>query len=210
MHRHRTTATEHHLRPTDRRRRRPEVAPHILALLHQAQQGDRDAFAALYLTYREPVTRYVTVRMRGRDRDLIADLVQEAFTGALADLGSALADVRGWLIWQAAKACNQHDWSRRRYVRAAYAAREHADRAPAAPLTTDPTTPARLGRLPFVHALARLTPGQRRAIQLRYLDGYPRDAAARLMGCNTESVRGLERRALRRMQITLTTPPVTA
>jgi len=145
MHRHRNAATERPLRPTGRRRR-PEVAPHILALLHQAQQGDRDAFAALYLTYREPVTRYVTVRMRGRDRDLIADLVQEAFTGALADLSSALADVRGWLIWQAAKACNQHDWSRRRYVRAAYAVREHTDRASAAPVTAAPPTPPRLRR----------------------------------------------------------------
>ncbi|MDG4751321.1 sigma-70 family RNA polymerase sigma factor [Micromonospora sp. WMMD718] len=206
MHRH-TTAVERPLRPATRRR--PEVAPHILALLHQAQQGDRDAFAALYLTYREPVTRYVAVRLRGRDRDLIADLVQETFTNALADLGSALADVRGWLIWQAAKACNQHDWSRRRYLRAAYAVREDADRSPAAQVTAEPA-PTRLGRLPFVHAMARLTPDQRRAIQLRYLDGYPRDAAARLMGRSVWAVGDLERRALRRMQITLTTPPVTA
>ncbi|MEU4593310.1 RNA polymerase sigma factor [Micromonospora aurantiaca (nom. illeg.)] len=206
MHRH-TTAAERPLRPAARRR--PEVAPHILALLHQAQQGDRDAFAALYLTYREPVTRYVAVRLRGRDRDLIADLVQETFTNALADLGSALADVRGWLIWQAAKACNQHDWSRRRYLRAAYAVREDADRSPAAPVTAEPD-PTRLGRLPFVHAMARLTPDQRRAIQLRYLDGYPRDAAARLMGRSVWAVGDLERRALRRMQITLTAPPGTA
>ncbi|MFJ6949992.1 sigma factor-like helix-turn-helix DNA-binding protein, partial [Micromonospora aurantiaca (nom. illeg.)] len=62
----------------------------------------------------------------------------------------------------------------------------------------------------FVHAMARLTPDQRRAIQLRYLDGYPRDAAARLMGRSVWAVGDLERRALRRMQITLTTPPVTA
>ncbi|MFI7509644.1 RNA polymerase sigma factor [Micromonospora aurantiaca] len=205
MHRH-TTAAERPLRPATRRR--PEVAPHILALLHQAQQGDRDAFAALYLTYREPVTRYVAARLRGRDRDLIADLVQETFTNALADLGSALADVRGWLIWQAAKACNQHDWSHRRYLRAAYAVREDADRSPAAPVTAEPA-PTRFGRLPFVHAMARLTPDQRRAIQLRYLDGYPRDAAARLMGRSVWAVGDLERRALRRMQITLTTPPVT-
>ena len=51
--------------------------------------------------------------------------------------------------------------------------------------------------------MARLTPDQRRAIQLRYLDGYPRDAAARLMGRSIEAVRCLERRAIRRMQAVL-------
>ncbi|SCF50010.1 RNA polymerase sigma-70 factor, ECF subfamily [Micromonospora matsumotoense] len=186
------------------RRRRPEVTPDTLALLHRAQHGDRDAFAALYLAYREPVTRYVAVRMRYRDHDAVPDLVQETFTGALADLSSAFADVRGWFIVQAAKACNQHDWSRRRYVSAAYAVRDRAARDTAAPAADRP------GRITFVHAMARLTPGQRRAIQLRYLDGYPRDTAARLMGRSTESVRGLERRAIRRMQITLTASAVTA
>lgn len=189
------------------RRRHPDVAPHILALLDRAQFGDRDAFAEIYLTFREPVTRYVSVRMRDRDRDAIADLVQETFAGALAELPTALLDVRGWFIRQAAKACNQHDWSRRRYVRAAYAVRDH-DPAPAAPDAGD--LPARLGRITFVHAMARLTAAQRRAIQLRYLDGYPRDAAARLMDRSTQAVRDLERRALRRLQAALATPPVSA
>jgi RNA polymerase sigma-70 factor (ECF subfamily) len=189
------------------RRRHPDVAPHILALLDRAQLGDRDAFAELYLTFREAVTRYVSVRLRGRDRDAIPDLVQETFAGALADLPTALLDVRGWFILQAAKACNQHDWSRRRYVRAAYAFRDH-DPAPAAPAAGDP--PARLGRITFVHAMARLTAAQRRTIQLRYLDGYPRDTAARLMDRSTQAVRELERRALRRLQAALTTPPVSA
>src|SRR3954471_13440713 len=117
------TPRQHPAAPS--RRRHPDVAPQVLALLDRAQHGDRDAFAQLYLTFREPVTRYVAVRLRGRDRDAIPDLVQETFTGALADLNAALLDVRGWFIWHAAKACNQHDWSRRRYVRAAYAVRDH-------------------------------------------------------------------------------------
>jgi RNA polymerase sigma-70 factor (ECF subfamily) len=187
------------------RRWHPEVASHILALLDRAQLGDRDAFAELYLAFREPVTRYVSVRLRDRDRDAIPDLVQETFTAALAGLPTALLDVRGWFILQAAKACNQHDWSRRRYVRAAYAVRDHD---PAAADAGDP--PARLSRITFVHAMARLTAAQRRAIQLLYLDGYPRDTAARLMDRSTEAVRDLERRALRRLQTALTTPPVSA
>ena len=149
------------------RRRHPEVAPHVLELLDRAQLGDRDAFAELYLRFREPVTRYVSVRLRGRDRDAIPDLVQETFTGALADLSAALLDVRGWFVFHAAKACNQHDWSRRRYVRAAYAVRDHV---PAPAVQDAGAPPARLGRITFVHAMARLTAAQRRAVQLRYLD----------------------------------------
>lgn len=85
--------------------------------------------------------------MRHRNRHAIPDLVQEAFTSALAELSTTLFDVRGWFIIQAAN---------------------H-----------------------LVHAMARLTPDQRRAIQLRYLDGPPRDATARLMGRSTEAVRCL-------------------
>jgi RNA polymerase sigma-70 factor (ECF subfamily) len=188
------------------RRRHPDVTPHILALLERAQRGDRDAFADLYTAFREPVTRYICVRMRDRDRDAIPDLVQETFTSALANLSTALLDVRGWFIIRAAIACNQYDWSRRRYVRAAYAIRDsnRPDTVPA----FDGDQPARPGRITFVHAIARLTADQRRAIQLRYLDGYPRDTAARLMGRSAEAVRCLERRAIHRMQAALTPPPV--
>jgi RNA polymerase sigma-70 factor (ECF subfamily) len=202
---HGTSPTEQRHQPPARYRR-TDVAPQTLALLDRAQHGDRDAFAALYLAYREPITRYVAARMR--ERDAVTDLVQEAFTGALAELSTALADVGGWFIFQAAKACNQHDWSRRRYARAAYAVRDHAAWDRAAPPAADP--PGRPGPITFVHAMARLTAAQRRVIQLRYLDGYPRDAAARLMGRSTESVRGLERRAIRSMQMTLTVPAVPA
>ena len=186
-------------------RRHPDVTPHILALLERAQHGDRDAFADLYTTFREPVTRYVCVRMRDRDPDAIPDLVQETFAGALANLSTALLDVRGWFIIHAARACNQHDWSHRRYVRAAYAI--HDNNSPDTAPAFGGDQPARPGRITFVHAMARLTADQRHAIQLRYLDGYPRDTAARLMERSAEAVRCLERRAIRRMQTALASPP---
>lgn len=173
--------------------RHPRVSPHILALLHRAQHGDRDAYADLYRTFHDAVTRYVAVRMR--DRDAIPDLVQDAFTEALVELPHALLDVRGWFIIKAAKACTRHDWSRRRYTRAAYTLHEHASRG----ATPTAESGGRPPRVTFVHAMARLTPAQRCAIQLCYLDGYPRDAAARLMNRSIEAVRCLERRAIRRM-----------
>jgi len=121
-----------------------------------------------YRTFHEPVIRYVAVRMR--NRDAFPDLVQDAFTAALEELPHALLDVRGWFIIQAAQACTRHDWSRRRYTRAAYNLHEHASRSGAAASTGLAEAHRRPGRVTFVHAMARLTPGQRRAIQLRYLD----------------------------------------
>ena len=187
--------------PGARTRRHPHVSPHELALLHRAQHGDRDAFADLYRTFHDAVTRYVAVRMRDRDRDAIPDLVQDTFAGALEELPHALLDVRGWFIIQAAKACTRHDWSRRRYTRAAYTLHEQASRSTASSGLAEPASRSR--RVTFVHAMARLTADQRRAIQLRYLDGYPRDAAARLMNRSIEAVRCLERRAIRRLHAIL-------
>jgi RNA polymerase sigma-70 factor (ECF subfamily) len=80
-------------------------------------------------------------------------------------------------------------------VRAAYTVYE--DR------TGDPqstaVTLAVLRRPGFSQALARLTPLQRRVVQLRYLDGYPRDRTAAAMGRSVAAVRWLERAALRRL-----------
>ncbi|GAA3943311.1 hypothetical protein GCM10022629_62870 [Amorphoplanes auranticolor] len=110
-------------------------------------------------------------------------------------LSAAVLDVRGWLIGHAAKAGNQRDWSRRP-VHPRRARRPH----PAPAVADTGRTPARLGRTTFAHAMARLTAARRRAIRLRYLDGYPCDAAARLLGRSTEAVRDLARRGLRRLR----------
>jgi RNA polymerase sigma-70 factor, ECF subfamily len=169
-------------------------------LLRRAQAGDRQAFAELYHRYVNDVRRYVAVRMRDTDRDAVPDLVQDTFCQALAELPSARADIRIWLIGLAAKACTRFDWSRRRYLRAAYAVYA-TDRASAGYDQGYPEqAPTIPGRLPIVHALARLAPDQRRAIQLRYLEGCPRDLAARLMGRTPNAVKLLERRALKRLR----------
>jgi Sigma-70, region 4 len=96
--------------------------------------------------------------------------------------------------------------TRNRYLRAAYTLYE--DQHPTrdtGPLGTTPSTPVP-SRATFVHALARLTTDQRRAIQLRLLDGYPRDAAALAMGKSVAAVKSLEQRALRRLHTQLARP----
>jgi RNA polymerase sigma-70 factor, ECF subfamily len=176
-----------------------ETSPDAVALLHEAQAGNTQAFGELYRQHYGPITRYVAARMRDRDRESIPDLVQDAFCEAFANLPSAPDDVTSWLFRLAAKACTRHDWSNRRYVRAALTIGEEASRTP---MQTDDAlqAPAHLNRISFAHALARLTPSQRRAIQLRYLEGYPRDQAAELTGRTKDAMRHLEYRALRNLR----------
>ena len=95
----------------------------------------------------------------------------------------------------AARAVTAHRWSQRRYLRAAYTIYEDrtGDRQPAA------LTLAGLHRPGLTHALARLTPLQRQVVQLRYLDGYPREHTAAVIGRSVATVRCLERAALCRL-----------
>ena len=172
---------------------RARTTADAVALLHQAQAGSTDAFAALYRGYRDLIGRYVYVRTR--DRDAADDLIHDTFTDALADLHTADDDVVGWLLRLASRACTRHLWGIRRQRRAAHALREH----PRPPAGT-----ADRQRIALVAALvagAELTDSQRQAVTFR-LAGYPRDLAATEMARTPEAVRRLERRAIAALRTT--------
>jgi RNA polymerase sigma-70 factor (ECF subfamily) len=171
---------------------RTRTTPEAVALLHQAQAGDIEAFAALYSTYRGLIGRYVYVRTH--DRDAADDLVHDTFTDALTGLPDADDDVVGWLLRLAARSCTRHVWGVRRQRRAAHELHEQ----PLPPAVAEPDT-LRITLVAALIAGAPLTSGQRQAVQLR-LAGYPRDAAAIEMDRTREAVRGLERRAIRHMR----------
>ncbi len=175
-----------------------------VTLAVRLRAGDRDAFDELFRRHHRPVTRYVAARMRERDRDAVDDLVQDTFCDALADPTLIGADVLGCLLRLAARACTRHERATRRYTRAAYTVYE--DRTSADPGGTgQPAAPSALRRPQVIHALARLSPDQRRAVQLRYLDGHPRQTVAVLMNRSVEAVKGLERRARRHLRQQLAT-----
>jgi RNA polymerase sigma-70 factor (ECF subfamily) len=184
---------------TTHRHRRP-ITDADLELLHRLHCRDGAAFGELYTRTAQTLTRYVAARLRDRDRSVVDDLVHDAFCDALADPALLGPDLLGSMLRLAAWAVNRHHWAQRRYTRAAYSV--YHDRANTDALPT--RTIAVLARPGFSHALARLTDLQRRAIQLRYLDGYPRDRAAQAMGRSTAAMRDLERRALRRLQAACT------
>jgi RNA polymerase sigma-70 factor (ECF subfamily) len=174
--------------------RRSTASPETIALLHEAQAGDAEAFAALYSQHYAALSRYAVARLRDHHKDAAPDLIHDAFCDALENISQAPDDVTTWLFQLTAKACTRYHWSHRRYMRAALTVGEATSRVPADQPNTQ--VPSRLNRISFVHALARLSPNQRRVMQLRYLDGYPRDHAATLMGYTKDSLRHLEYRAL--------------
>jgi RNA polymerase sigma-70 factor, ECF subfamily len=180
---------------TRRPARRGETTAEAVILLRKAQAGDRDAFGDIYRAYSGAVRRYVTARMGRRDRDAVPDLVQDTFCAALHELHRAHDDVPGWLIQLAARMCTRHSWSRRRYLRAALTIGEQQRRHAAAPVPAPAATTPRL----VAQALAELDPDERRTLQLRFLDGQPRQVTARLMDCSQWTVGQTQRRALRRL-----------
>src|SRR6266508_4829913 len=192
--------------PVAHHRTRPVAAGLDADLARRTRAGDREAFGELYRLTVGLVTRYIAVRMRDRDRDAIDDLVHDAYCDALADPGLIQPDIVGSLLRLAARACTRHLWTRNRYLRAAYAVYEdhQTGRHQAQHDTAQPAL--RATRVTFVHAMARLTADQRRAVQLRLLDGYPRDAAAHAMGKSVAAVKSLEQRALRRLHTQLARP----
>lgn len=166
------------------------------ALLRRAQAGDREAFAELYRSYVGQVSRYLTARVRGWNRDAVPDLVQDAFCEALADLPQAQADVRGWLMVHAAKAFTRHDCSWRRYTRAAYQ-QYHSNRESEVAAHNGP---ASVQRGDLLAALGQLPADQRTCLQLRFLEALPTDTVARVMERTPNAVKLLQRRALRRLR----------
>lgn len=185
--------------PTPRRPARTEA----IALLRRAQAGDTDAFGHLYAAYAANVRRYVTARMRDRDRDAVPDLVQDTFCVALQELHRAHDDVEGWLIQLAARMCTRYRWGQRRYFRAALAIGEQRSHATSA--DEPPLHPA--SRALLVQALADLDPRERLTLQLRFLDGQHQATTARIMGCSLWTVKQRQRRALRRLATRLGAEP---
>ncbi len=175
---------------------REDSSPEVIALLHQAQAGDKEAFADLYRLHVDRVTRYVSNRMWDEDRTAIPDVVQDAFCEAFAELAGAHHDVKGWLLAHAAKAYIRFVRSGRKQERVIKSAREAVRREYAYGYARHhPGDITAIGHVMLVHALARLAPSQREVLQHRYLEGQTQKATAILVGKTLSAVRSAEHRA---------------
>ncbi|MEO5965083.1 MAG: sigma-70 family RNA polymerase sigma factor [Candidatus Limnocylindrales bacterium] len=164
----------------------------IARLVGAAKAGDPEAFGALFDHFYGPVYRYVAARV-GRPSDA-EDLAQLVFVKALEALPRY--EVRGvpfggWLFKLARNVVIDHVRTRR----------EHVTLDLIVERSTEEGGPDELAVLrqqmdSIVHALRRLTPEQREAIELRFFAGLSAKEAAEAMGRQEGTVRGLQFRAI--------------
>lgn len=164
----------------------------IERLVATAKAGDPEAFGSLFDVYYGPVCRYVAARV-GRPSDA-EDLAQLVFVKALEALPRyELRGVPfgGWLFRLARNVVIDHVRTRR----------EHVTLDVIVEKSTDDDGPDELAALrqemeSVAHALRRLTPDQREAIELRFFAGLSAKEAAVAMGRQEGTVRGLQFRAI--------------
>jgi RNA polymerase sigma-70 factor (ECF subfamily) len=164
----------------------------IERLVGAAKAGDPEAFGSLFDAYYGPVYRYVASRV-GRPSDA-EDLAQLVFVKALEALPryeQRGVPFGGWLFRLARNVVIDHVRTRR----------EHVTLDVVVEKSTDDQGPDELAVLrqeldTIAHALRRLTPEQREAIELRFFAGLSAKEAAETMGRQEGTVRGLQFRAI--------------
>jgi RNA polymerase sigma-70 factor (ECF subfamily) len=161
-------------------------------LVAAAKAGDPEAFGALFDVYYGPVHRYVVARV-GRPSDA-EDLAQLVFVKALEALPryeQRGVPFGGWLFRLARNVVIDHIRTRREHVTLDLVMEQ----------STREDGPDELAVLrqemdSVAHALRRLTPEQREAVELRFFAGLSAKEAAEAMGRQEGTVRGLQFRAI--------------
>ena len=161
-------------------------------LVAAAKAGDPEAFGSIFDVYYGPVYRYVASRV-GRPSDA-EDLAQLVFVKALESLPryeQRGVPFGGWLFSLARNVVIDHVRTRR----------EHVTLEVIVEKSTDERGPDELAVLrqemdSIAHALRRLTPDQREAVELRFFAGLSAKDAAEAMGRQEGTVRGLQFRAI--------------
>lgn len=161
-------------------------------LVRRAQQGDAEAFTALYHQYTPALVRYFL--LRHMDVTTAEDLTAEVFVRVIEGLGRYRdngAPLAAWLFRIA------HD----RLVDSI----RHGARHPTMPLSelmhdlqADPETLAveALETAELMGAIAVLNDEQKFVVQLRFLEGYSVEVTAQIMQKSMGAVKALQHRAI--------------
>ncbi|MEW1954594.1 sigma-70 family RNA polymerase sigma factor [Terrabacter sp. NPDC080008] len=170
----------------------------VAALVHLAQQGDKEAFAQLYDLYVDTIFRYVLVRVA--NRALAEDLTSETFIRAMRRIDSFTwqgKDIAAWFVTIARNLIADHVKSARFRFEVATADMRDADERVDAP-DTEVLTRLRDERL--VAAIKQLGPDQAECITLRFLQGLSLADTARVLGKSEGAVKQLQLRATRALR----------
>jgi RNA polymerase sigma-70 factor (ECF subfamily) len=161
-------------------------------LVAAAKAGDPEAFGSLFDVYYGPVYRYVASRV-GRPSDA-EDLAQLVFVKVLESLPryeQRGVPFGGWLFRLARNVVIDHVRTRREHVTLDVIVEKSSDdQGP------DELAVLRQEMDSIAHALRRLTPEQRTAVELRFFAGLSAKEAAEAMGRQEGTVRGLQFRAI--------------
>jgi RNA polymerase sigma-70 factor, ECF subfamily len=161
-------------------------------LVAAAKAGDPEAFGSIFDVYYGPVYRYVASRV-GRPSDA-EDLAQLVFVKVLESLPryeQRGVPFGGWLFRLARNVVIDHVRTRREHVTLdVIVEKSSGDQGP------DELAVLRQEMDSIAHALRRLTPEQREAVELRFFAGLSAKEAAEAMGRQEGTVRGLQFRAI--------------
>ena len=162
-------------------------------LVSLAQQGDSQAFAELYETYSPAVYRFLRRRLDGSD-EVVQDLTADVFVKVYEKLDRYVERGLPFTAWLYRIAHNHLVDYLRTLPR--YQASSLDESIEVVEHHSGSAFGSVLDRQMLEPALARLTPEQRQAVQLRFLDGLSVVESARMMGRSEEAVKKLQARAL--------------
>jgi RNA polymerase sigma-70 factor (ECF subfamily) len=173
-------------------------------LVTRAQQGDRDAFGALYQRYARGISRFITSRVP--DRALTEDLTSETFLRAWRRIDTVHDqghDLGAWLTTIARNLVADHVKSSRHRLDTTTA------NVPEHPSTAVPGPEQAVIQRDTVEWLSRciaqLTPDQRECIRLRLFQDLSSAQTAAEMGRTQAAVRALRHRAVAQLREAMTT-----
>ena len=171
------------------------------ALVAEAQQGDQMAFATLYEAYRPLVYRFLRRRLDGSD-ETVEDLTEDVFVKLYEKLDRYVERGLPFTAWLYRIAHNRLvDYVRTLPRQSAQSLDVVAD---VPEHQTGSEYRSVLDRETLEPALARLTPEQRKAVELRFLQGMSVAETAAAMGRSEEAVKKLQARALANLRRSLT------
>jgi RNA polymerase sigma-70 factor (ECF subfamily) len=167
------------------------------ALVALAQQGDQQAFATLYEYYRPLVYRFLRRRLDGAD-EAVEDLTEDVFVKLYEKLDRYVERGLPFTAWLYRIAHNQLVDYLRALPRLSSQPLEAVADVPESQTSSEYRSV--LDRQTLEPALARLTPEQRQAVELRFLQGLSVAETAATMGRSEEAVKKLQARALANMR----------
>lgn len=167
--------------------------------LARARAGDREAFAALYSTYRALVFSRIYPRV-APDRALAEDLTSETFIRALRCMDRFTWQGRDFAAWLTTVALNLV----RDHFRSGHARRERAVELRVGlsefERSADELVIEAMVNQVLLDAVRRLTPPQREVVRLRFLEGLSVTETARAMGKQPGAIKTLQWRAMRSLE----------